>query len=336
MATHSVFESAREALDRIQNFDVTTLSREDELGKQMNFKEGVKPAQVLVDIYKRVPLTALEDFTDAQLNTIKGQAQSDYNLFKSILEFNETAPDAFNTRRNHINTLNTRRDQLFSELWTYVAYGVARMTDTSLLEARARATIQSIEDQSKKLTDQLMAAKIDADKALAEIRKVAAEQGVSQEAHHFYDEANAQEGLATKWLHYTYWFAGAVGLFALFSLFLHKFEWIRPEGPSEMFQLISSKILIFAVLGYLLLMAARNYTAHKHNAVINRHRQKALQTYRTLVEASTNQATQDIVLAHASSCIFSPQETGFSHVKRDAFAGSKSVLELITKSAPKS
>jgi len=102
-----------------------------------------------------------------------------------------------------------------------------------------------------------------------------------------------------------------------------------------MFQLISSKILIFAVLGYLLLMAARNYATHKHNAIVNRHRQNALLTYRKLVEAASNEVTEDIVLAHAASCIFSPQETGFAHSKGEFNSGSKSVLELLTKSTSK-
>ena len=216
-----------------------------------------------------------------------------------------------------------------------IAYGVARITDTTLLETQARATIQSIKDQSEKLTSQLLAAKTDADNALAEIRAVAAEQGVSQQAIHFKQEAEAQETLAATWLTYTYWFAGAVGGFAVLSLFLHKIDWIRPESTAEMFQLISSKLLIFAVLGYLLLMASRNYSTHKHNAVVNRHRQNALLTYRSLVEASGGAGTEDIVLAHAASCIFSPQETGFSHGKGEAASGSRSVLELLTKSASK-
>lgn len=335
MATQTILESTREALDRVQQFDVATLSREDDLGKQMNFSEAVAPSQALVDIYRRIPLTALDDFSDTQLNAIGQQAKADFNVFKQILEFNATTADAANTRTTIINTLRTRRDQLFDQLWHYVAYGVARITDTSLLETQARATIQSIKDQSEILTSQLVAAKNDADTALAEIRAVAAEQGVSQQAIHFKKEAGEQETLAATWLKYTYWFAAAVGCFAVLSLFLHKIDWIRPESTAEMFQLISSKLLIFAVLGYLLLMAARNYSTHKHNAVVNRHRQNALLTYRSLVEASGGAGTEDIVLAHAASCIFSPQDTGFSQSKGEAAAGSRSVLELLTKSASK-
>jgi len=336
MATASVLDSAREDLNRIQQFDVTSLSREGDLGKQMSFSEAMKPAEALINIYKRIPLTALEDFSDTQLNAIAAQAKADFNVFKQILDFNAQTANASNIRTDILNTLKTRRDQLFDQLWQFVAYGVARITDTSLLETQARATIQSIKDQSAKLTEQLNLAKDDADKALAAIRAVASEQGVSQQASYFKQEVDDQETLAATWLKYTYKFAAALGIFAVLSLFLHKIVWIKPESTAEMFQLISSKLLIFAVLGYLLLMASRNYTTHKHNAVVNRHRQNALLTYRALVEASSDKGTEDIVLAHAASCIFSPQETGFAHGKGESSSGPKSVLELMTKSATKS
>lgn len=335
MATESIFKEATEALERVQQFDAASLSREGDLGKQMNFSEAVAPAEALLKIYKRIPLTALEDFSDTQLNAIKAQAQADYNVFKQILDFSATASDASSTRTGIIATLKVRRDQLFDQLWQYVAYGVARITDTSLLETQARATIQSIKDQSDNLTEQLKVAKTNADTALEAIRAVAAEHGVSQQASYFRQEVEDQEKLAATWLTYTYKFAAAVGCFAVLSLFLHKIEWLRPDSTNEMFQLISSKFLIFAVLGYLLLMAARNYAIHKHNAVVNRHRQNALLTYRALVEAPSEKGTQDIVLAHAASCIFSPQETGFSHGRGDSSPGSKSVLELLTKNVTK-
>lgn len=335
MATASIQESTYEALNRVQQFDASSLSREDDLGKQMSFSQAVVPAEALINIYKRIPLTALEDFSDSQLNAISGQAQADFNVFKQILDFNAQAADAASTRTNILSTLKSRRDQLFDQLWQYVAYGVARITDTSLLETQARATIQSIKDQSAKLTEQLNSAKTDADNALAAIRAVASEQGVSQQAIYFKQEVEDQEALAVKWLGYIYKIAAAVGVFAVLSLFLHKIEWIKPESNAEMFQLISSKFLIFAVLGYLLVMASKNYTNHKHNAVVNRHRQNALLTYRALAEASANKGTEDIVLAHAASCIFSPQETGFGHSKGESSTGSRSVLELMTKSVTK-
>jgi hypothetical protein len=336
MATEKVYQTCRDALERVQTFDPETLGRVDDLGRQMNFAEAVKPAEAIIAVYKRIPMSALPDFTDGQLNAILAQANADYNVFKQILDFNAASGDAVGTRSNLLANIKVRRDQVFDQLWHYVAYGVARITDTSLLETQARATIQGIEDQAARLTEQLVKAKADADGALVAIRAVASEQGVSQQAIYFKDEAQAQETLADKWLTYTYRFAAALGVFAILSLFLHKLDWIKPTNNADMFQLITSKVLIFTVLGYLLIMAARNYTTHKHNAVVNRHRQNALLTYRALVAAAEEAGTQDIVLAHAASCIFSPQETGFAHGKGESAAGSKSVLELLTKGSSKS
>lgn len=333
MASASILEACTESLTRIQQFDPLSLGREDDLGRQMSFVEAVRHASAVIDVYKRIPVTALDDFTDNQLGVIKGQADADFNVFKQILDFDATENNASNIRRQlHVN-LESRRDQLFDQLWQYIAYGVARITDTSLLETQARATIQSIRDQSDKLTDQLNSAKTDADSALAAIRAVASEQGVSQQASYFKGEAEEQEALARTWLGYTYKFAAGVAAFAIPSLFLHKWSWLNPTNAFEAIQFTTSKVLVFAVLAYMLIMSARNYATHKHNAVVNRHRQNALLTYRAIVEAAADGGTQDIVLAHAASCIFSPQDTGFSQQRGESLATSKSVLELLTKNS---
>ena len=107
----------------------------------MSFAEAVKPADAIIAVYKRIPLSALPDFADGQLNAIQAQANADFSTFKQILEFNAAATDAAGTRTNLLAALNVRRDQLFEQVWHYVAYGVARLTDTSLLETQARATI---------------------------------------------------------------------------------------------------------------------------------------------------------------------------------------------------
>ena len=336
MSTEALLKTCSESLTRVQEFKAVTLSREADLGKQMSFAGAVVPAESIIAIYRRIPISALQDFADSQLNAIQTQSNADFSIFKQILDFTATSSDAASTRTNLLAQIVARRDQLFEQVWQYVAYGVARATDTSVLETQARATIQSIEDRSTKLTEQLTQAKADADTALAAIRSVASEQGVSQQAAYFKDEAENQDSLSEIWLKYTYRFAMAVGAFAVFSLALHKLPWLKPENTTEAFQLITSKILIFAILGFLLVLAAKNYTTHKHNSVVNRHRQNALLTYRALVAAAAGQGTEDIVLAHAASCIFSPQETGFSQSKGDNSSGSRSVLELFTKSATKS
>lgn len=337
MATEENLLQAKESLSRIQNFDVISLGREDDLGRQMSFVEAISHAKNIIDLYLRIPISILDDFNDEHLNMIKGQSQSDFNLFQQIIDFDVTASNSAASRLSLINSVKVRRDQLFSALWQYIAYGVAKNSDTSLFESQARASLQEVSDVTGKLLEQINQSKADADKALMAIRAVAAEQGVSQQSIYFKEESDEQERLASDWLKYTYWSAAIVIGFAIFSLFFHKMEWIKPVGIAEAVQLVTSKVLIFAVLGYMLIMAARNYITHKHNAVVNKHRQNALLTYRAIAQAAEAGGTEDIILAHAASCIFSPQETGFSSKSTDIQSGgTKAVLELMTKGSSKS
>lgn len=337
MATEESLLQAKESLSRIQSFDVISLGREDDLGRQMSFIEAIPHAKNVIDLYLRIPISILDDFTDDHLNVIKSQSQSDFNLFQRIIDFDVTASNSASTRISLINSVNVRRDQLFNALWQYIAYGVAKNSDTSLFESQARASLQEVSDITGKLLEQINQSKADADRALVAIRAVAAEQGVSQQSIYFKEESDEQERLASDWLKYTYWSAATVIVFAIFSLFFHKIEWMKPVGTAEALQLITSKVLIFAVLGYMLIMAAKNYVTHKHNAVVNKHRQNALLTYRAIAQAAEAGGTEDIILAHAASCIFSPQETGFSSKNTEIQSGgTKAVLELMTKGSSKS
>ena len=63
--------------------------------------------------------------------------------------------------------------------------------------------------------------------------------------------------------------AWILGIFAFFTLFLHKIPWISPDNLYQTVQMAVSKVLIFGVLSYMVYLATKNYLAHKHNAVIN-------------------------------------------------------------------
>jgi hypothetical protein len=62
----------------------------------------------------------------------------------------------------------------------------------------------------------------------------------------------------------------------------------------------------------MLLLSARNFLSHKHNEIVNRHRQNALLTFKALVDAAGQKEAQDVVLSYAAACIFAPQETGYT------------------------
>jgi hypothetical protein len=78
---------------------------------------------------------------------------------------------------------------------------------------------------------------------------------------------------------------------------------------------------------------AKNFLSHKHNSIVNKHRQNALMTYSALADAASSEEAKDIVLNHAASCIFSPQETGY--IKNESAGNNKSIVELLPKTTMK-
>ncbi len=119
--------------------------------------------------------------------------------------------------------------------------------------------------------------------------------------------------------------------YAIASLFIHKIPILTPDTMYVSIQLAISKTLIFAVISYMLYLCARNFLANKHNAIVNKHRQNALMTYTAIMNAAKDIDQKEIVLTHAASCIFGPQNTGYSRADGSGAPSAKSVVELLMK-----
>jgi len=325
-------EAAAESLRLIQNFDVARLPRVDELGRGLNFSDVVVPAQRLVDLFRRLTPTALDDFPLNNVQGIRKQADAAYLFFDQILQFESGgANNPANVRDGLINSVTSAYDQYFPGLHPFIAYSLHRSADFQRLDTEARATLQAIKDEAAGLTKQLAGAKGEAEKILEDIRAVAAEQGVTQQALYFKEEAESHDAMAGKWETTTRRLAWALFGYAFLTLGLHKIPWLAPTTTHDSVQLAVSKVLMFSVITYMLYLAARNFLSHTHNAIINRHRENALKTYKALVDAAGDTSNREAVLIHAAACIFSPQPTGYDSKDASAGPSARSVVELLTK-----
>ena len=333
MARDEEIETAKVSVERLQTYDTKALGRAEDFGKAMNFEEVIPAAERLISLYKRLPISMLADLTSAQLQQILGVANADFNRFEEIRNFSAERQDANAERQRLIKSVVTAYDGTFTTLWQFMAYGLSRNADPIVLETQARATIQKIKDESGAASEALALHQKNASEILGNIQRTAAEAGVSQQAGFFKVEADAHDTAAATLRGEVIKRAWWVGGFAVLSIFLHKIPFFAPASGLEAAQLISSKILIFVVLGYLLVLTAKDYLSHKHNSIVNRHRQNALQTFRALADAAHERGAEDIVLAHAAACIFAPQDTGYAGHSEGG--SSKSVLELLTKSSTK-
>jgi hypothetical protein len=305
---------AGEALSRVQDFDPSTLVREGELGKKFAMREAVEPAKQVIDFFKLIRPSQIAYFPPTQQALIRDQANGFYSLLESVLKFDieESAPNPTEVKTNLIHQLQTQFQPIFNQLYPIISFSSIRSLDFSELERDARAATQAVKDSATTLLSDVNLSKESVETIVTEMRALAAEQGVGKQAIHFKNEADSHLAQALTWRKYTAFSAIALALYAVLSLFFHYIPGLDMNTASGSAQVAVSKVLIFAVIAYVLFLCARNFMSHTHNQIINRHRQNALATFTALAEATSDAASSDIVLSHAAACIFSPQETGYA------------------------
>lgn len=333
----SLLGQTKSCLERIQAFNPDLLVRRDELGKYA-FDGAVAPAKKIIALFDTLPVSYLVYFPDHQLNTIKDAANNAFNIFQTFLNFDvESAqPSVTQAQESLTLSLNDLFQHTFNVLSPLIAFSTARAQDFSALEHEARAAVQAAQDQAATLVANLQKQREIIDGILRETRAAAAEQGVGKQAIHFKMEADDNKSEARIWLGRSIATAVGLGVFAVASLFIHEIPGLDSTDPYRMAQIAVSKVLIFGVIAYMLVLCAKNFLSHKHNEVVNRHRQNALATFTALVDATSDAASSDVVLSHAAACIFSPQETGYT--KQDGhgsdMAPALQLLPRIGQSAP--
>lgn len=318
------------SLKRMQQFNAESLSREQELGTQLNFGDAVGPASRLVELYARLAPAALQDFPVATLHQLKDIANENYNLLNQVVTFSLEQENPHEARRSLIAEITDAYPHAFNVIHPLIAYSLHRSADFRRLDRDARATLQAVRDQGDVLKQQLENQLKEAETIVDEVRQVAAETGVSQQASYFKAEADDHETASESWRKKTVHLAWMLGIYGVASLFIAEVPLLEPSDTYQSIQLGVSKILIFAVISFMLYLSARSYLSHKHNAIVNRHRQNSLLTYRALIDAAGSSENREVILTHAAACIYGPQPTGYSQDGRDAPRAS-SVVEVLGK-----
>lgn len=299
----------------------------------------------------------LERIPHGVLQQIFSHFQQIHSLLQQIANFSPSQHgNAIQARDSYANSLEDQWNSVYLTVRTVL---LAPQQDTSrkefeMLASQIKASIQL----SSEAADALRAKQVELEQnlsmflndksleferegenklklvsaALDEVRKAAAEAGVSQTAVHFKEEADEHLGAATWWL---------VALIAVtiallfFSLFGNQILiWAGSPPPSsnadnfEHIRYFSQKGLIIFCLIFGLIWVARNYGASRHNYVVNKHRNNALGSFQAFVASATDDQTKNAVLIQATQSIFSPQPSGY--VKTDGDNATNSpVLEIV-------
>lgn len=322
------FKAERASLTRVQEFDVSQLPRREDLGREWSFEAAVEPAKKAIALFQLIPEHIVPLLPAGPRNQVRTAADALYNVFNQIIRFSAQSPNATSERQSLVNSLTENYEGWFNQIQPALVYSTSTQRDFSRFENEARAASQAAKDEATRLTSALAENQKEAERVLEDVRKVAAEQGVGFQATYFKSEADRHDATASSWRTGTVWAAVLVAALAIASLFVSKLDALKPRDAYEAVQLLASKLVIFTTAGYLLVLCAKNFLAHTHNSIVNRHRQNALLTFQALVDAAKGEDKKDIVLTHAAACMFAPQETGFAKSQNE---GGANIVQMLGK-----
>lgn len=319
-------ESVNEAtpFHKVQTFDPASIARTRDLGNAFAFTPAVLAATGIVQLFRQISDELLAELPSQVHSVVHSHAETCWNTIQSMLQFDPNkSQNAAAERQALIDQLKNQHYEALVHLAPTLAYAANRERDLSATEAQAQALLASAQVTSAEIES----LKQQSTNIIEDVRKLAAKAGVTTQANYFDEQATTHATDAGKWQTRTYRFAGGLAAFALATWIIG--FWVEPKTTYQAVQWGLSKLLIFTTIAFLLFLSSRTLMANRHNEVVNRHRHNALRTFNALSEAATSEQTREVVLTHASACIYAPQESGFT--KPAAGQSSPSLVEILPR-----
>jgi hypothetical protein len=225
-------------------------------------------------------------------------------------------------RKNIVAEVTNSFDSLYRNAAPIIAF--CWFTSTGAVERiqelgrKAEAASASAEKSSEQAASAAAAAQV-----------ASTQVGIENYAGVFVAEAAMHDGAAKRWLGGAFAF-GAAAAIAVGWFFI---DAVSRQGVGAVFSFGTARAAVVRlaavfVLLWLMAWASRFYRAHRHNAVVNRHRHNALRSFRAFVDGTADGPTKDAIRLQATTAVFSPQQTGYlqSETEQESLVRSLSVI----------
>jgi hypothetical protein len=254
-------------------------------------------------------------------------------VLNQLGSFNLQVQNAPQIHTNIIDTIRGNYNALVASLVIPLAVRTAVSLDLSNVLGQYTAEVNRSIIEVNDAVAEIKSKNDQASNALKAIQTVAAQSGVTRQSTWFEQEAREHRTAAIWWALGTAIFALLTVLWGVAAL------WLLPIDPKETLPVVVQqaigKLIVFSGLTYALLWSARNYTANRHNVIVNRHRANSLQTFEAFVSAAEGDSeTKSAVLLQATTSIFAAQPSGYSAKEPEVDQPSRFV-EILRSTTPK-
>lgn len=319
-----VSENIRTKLQQFLTIDLIELTRENDLGSQLSFKKGEAIFIRTIDLFKKVNAVDLLDVPYNLIAAFEGQLNHAISVFEQIKIFDPNTSNPANVRDSLISQLEQQFDTYYANAIPILTAGLLKSNDLSVEKAKLTEALLELvkeKESAKKESEKLLTEIQD---VLDKARQAAVEIGVAQHYLIFKEESEEHKKLSDLWLTRTVFVLVGIGVVGIALLFVPPHD----TATASLIQFTVTKIVVLSVLFYGLAICTRNYKAHKHNSILNKHRQNALNTFETFTKAAGNDIqTKSAVLLEATHTIFSNQQTGYLNNDNDSDSPNK-IIEI--------
>lgn len=305
----------RELLKELSGLKAASFVRSEELGAAFNFLDAVAPLEALFALYRDLAQSDLDFIPDAVIKNHLALGREVKKLLEAIQQFNPKQANATVARDQIIERVRQIYDGQWQRISPTLAYCSGKQKDLDAIRTQMAATEKEFQKAIATAHESLRTSDERAQKVLRGIEDAAAKAGVDKHAIQFSEQSEEHRYNAYYWMGATVLLA-AIGAGVLHYIFIGQ---ARPKALDAeeiktgllVFEVIT-RLMVFSFFSFGMYWAARNYAAHRHNYVVNRHRQNALATFNAFVSAAGNdEGTKNAVLLQASQAIYAPQSSGY-------------------------
>lgn len=319
------YDNIQRTTDIILNSDLNKMIQKEKLGV-LSFEYLENDLKIVVSYCKKIKGNKkLLDLSEEQIKYLQSPCLNQMaGIFKKISEFDWA-------KHNNPKAVIDEYKGEFKSYFNVFMEGIARILPL----------INDVEDDDyyikkisnlEKMEREMQLKQADMDMLLLDAKTAAGKLGVSEHAKVFTEQAEEHLKASKWWLGATVAIGVLTLIVAAFSLdwFMKDFEQLKVPGYAVQFAI--TKLVIFSILYFALVWASRNYRSNRHNYVVNKHRQNALSTFKTFVDAvKDDPKTENAILNKTTECIFSHEITGYLPKEPDNGPGMQQIFEILPK-----
>lgn len=306
MASTQLTDTFKTTIEKTLEFDVNYVVNRPELG-ELNFQDIAPELLELIKILEEIQNFELSIIPDNIITNLNSYLTNINNQVEAINSFTVKIANPTNQHQAYVNAFRQHYSSFITTISSWYALLTLRSQEFSNQSDEIKKAYKSIQKDIQKTKDDIEAKQKEMDALVSAAKTASSKVGVAQFTEDFYNEYDEFLKSSKKWLITTAAFAGITLTMIIIMVFQKEIIYT----PYEAIHIFTSKILLFIFFLGATLWSGKQYSAAKHQAVINKHKSNSLNTFQAFTEASNDVSTKDAVLLEATKAIFSLPESGY-------------------------